>query len=129
MKLYHSSFQQLSILVPKIGYGRHNGEDPRAVNEPVVYLTNDDSEIFYRKGIVFPYKYTVEIDENDYELFLDEVDFEFKQEFNKVFGNTIEDSLWYFLKRPINLPQSLSKLHVFNKVPCYGEGETISVSA
>lgn len=106
MKLFHSSNLKLSVLMPMFGEGRHKGEDPRAVNEPVVYLTNSEEDIFSEKLIPAQYKYIVEISEDDPDLFLDENDFSFRQECYEDDGE-LDTTRWYFLKRSINVHETL----------------------
>lgn len=107
MRLFHSSFEQLSILEPRLGESRHKGEDPRAVGKAVVYLTTSADEIFSHKGIIIPYKYIVEIDENDTYLFLDEKDFEFNQDCNRDYEDLQDDTKWYFSFRSIKVMETL----------------------
>lgn len=106
MKLYHSSNKRLSVLVPIVGGNRHKGEDPRAVNEPVVYLTNSQDETFAEEGIIHRYKYIVEIPMEDPDLFLDEKDFAFRQECNEAFGEN-DATRWYFRKKSIIVQATL----------------------
>ncbi|PIC87995.1 hypothetical protein CSV72_02270 [Sporosarcina sp. P20a] len=108
MKLYHSSYLKLSILNPTVGSDRHDGEDPRAVGQPVVYLTAAEDEKMRGKGEdhVATYKYIVEIPEDDPDLFIDEKDFLFIQECNQAFEEN-DLTRWYFLKRSIAVKQTL----------------------
>lgn len=90
------------------GNDRHNGEDDRAVNQLVVYLTTAEDEIFRGKGVesVATYKYVVEIPEDDPDLFLDEKDFVFRQEYNEALGET-DTTKWYFFKRSTKVQETL----------------------
>ncbi|QHE59781.1 hypothetical protein FHE72_01055 [Rossellomorea vietnamensis] len=106
MKLFHSSNKRLSTLTPTIGGSRHKGEDPRAVNKPVVYLTTSEEETFAENGITHRFKYIVEMSLNDPDLYLDEKDFEFRQECNETFGEN-DTTRWYFLKKPISVLETL----------------------
>jgi hypothetical protein len=107
MKFYDSSHIKLSMLEPRLGGTRHKGEDSRAINQPVVFFTNAQDEIFSKEGIVVPFKYIVEIDENDPELFLDEKHYAFIQECKEVFPDLKDDTKWFFLRRPIKVLETL----------------------
>jgi hypothetical protein len=107
MKLFHSSHLKLSILEPRLGGNRHEGEDPQAINQPVIYFTNTEDEIFSNEGIVAPYKYIVEIEEEDPDLYLDEKYFELIKNGNEAFPDIKNNTKWYFLKRPIKVVETL----------------------
>ncbi|MEK5183221.1 hypothetical protein [Paenibacillus sp. FSL P4-0288] len=105
MKLYHSTCIKLSVIDPMIGNYRHDGEDPRAVNQPVVYLTTDKDELFWNVDEEATYKYVVEIDENDPDLCLDVKDYEFKKKCNEELGVSVNNK-WYFYLKPINVSET-----------------------
>ena len=66
MKLFHYSGQKLAVLVPQIGDTRHKGEDEQAIDQPVVWLTDGDSDVTYDKdgNVSSIYRHVVEIDLN-----------------------------------------------------------------
>lgn len=70
MKLYHFSDGKYSVLKPMMGKNRHSGEDKRIVGKPVVWLTADNN--MANDEATYKYKYTVEINEKDKNLILDE---------------------------------------------------------
>jgi hypothetical protein len=69
--LYHFANTQYSELLPVIGANRHSSEDPRAIEKPVVWLT--DSPI-RAPGVEAQaqFRHEVEIEEDDPCLFKDE---------------------------------------------------------
>ena len=105
MRLFHSSSEKLSVLEPMLGDSRHKGEDPRAIDKPVLYLTTAEDEIFSYKDKVAQYKYVVEIDDDDTNLFLDEKDYEFMKECNEEYPE-MQIRRWYFSLRPIQVTET-----------------------
>ncbi|WP_339314640.1 hypothetical protein [Paenibacillus sp. FSL R10-2734] len=100
-----------------IGKYRHSEEDPRAVKQAVVYLTTEQDEIFRNGDVVETYKYLVEIDENDPDLYLDEKDYQFRQECNKDFEES-DNTKWYFYLKPINVSDTLEwNGHCYTRIP------------
>ncbi|MBW5471557.1 hypothetical protein GPJ61_27605 [Brevibacillus formosus] len=89
MFLYHFSDCDVDILQPMIGKNRHDGEDPLAVDKPVIYLTNCSDMIIDGQRRLF--RYTVEIDLNDPQLKPDRL-FNQMMEGNKNIG----EPQWFF---------------------------------
>jgi hypothetical protein len=91
MLFYHNSNQLLDKLIPKTGTARHGGEDPRAVSNAVVWLSNqpqlDDPPTKYR--------YVVDIDEKKPSLCMDNPFDQMQNQFNKIFPN-INTWRWFF---------------------------------
>ena len=98
MKLFHYSGQKLAVLVPQIGDTRHKGEDEQAIDQPVVWLTDGDSDVTYDKdgNVSSIYQHEVEIDLNDPQLFLDQKKEILDMGMLKATGN--RGSKWYFYK-------------------------------
>ena len=91
MILYHFSDHDVVILKPKIGDFRHKGEDSRAVDKPVIWLTTRPDSKDEEK-----YRYTVEINKNDPHLYADKG---FNNFMDQVFeqGEIREEKLnWFF---------------------------------
>lgn len=72
MILYHSTNCRLVKLVPTFGENRHNGEDIGAKGRPVIYLTNDKENISRENGVVYRYRYSIEVNKNESDLYEDE---------------------------------------------------------
>lgn len=68
---YHYSHEMLQVLVPTIGRARHKGEDPRAVDKPVVWLNDRELDDCADSEGPLEFLHIVEIDERDPDLFAD----------------------------------------------------------
>ncbi|WP_342472180.1 hypothetical protein MHH70_18310 [Metasolibacillus sp. FSL H7-0170] len=68
MILYHYSNQDVEVLKPILGPTRHGGEDLKAVNKPVIWLTTSSEDIQDNQP---KFRYTLDIDEKDERLFED----------------------------------------------------------
>lgn len=105
MLFYHVSSQKFDTLLPVVGASRHGGEDPRAVDKPVVWLSNDPRS--YREdseGMVARYQHEVDIPENDPDLHMDEGFDHFMKEADAAFPDKPPSLLrWYFCFRAVKV--------------------------
>jgi hypothetical protein len=61
----------MKILEPSLGGSRHSGEDPRAINQPVVWVHNRELISSEDKEGPHEFLYIVEVDESDPKLYVD----------------------------------------------------------
>ncbi|MFA0062491.1 hypothetical protein AB4370_22230 [Vibrio cyclitrophicus] len=71
MELFHFSSSLFDVLEPSFGENRHDSEDPSIVGKSVIFLTNKSDRA---PGVenTAKYRYRVEINENDPNLFVDQ---------------------------------------------------------
>lgn len=103
MKLYHSTNVKLKKLVPMRGENRNEGEDSGAVNKAVIYLTSDGEETRRdENGVPDKYRYTVEVDENDPDLFEDKKFTDLIKMGNQNLEKLISTK-WYYLLHEVDV--------------------------
>lgn len=95
VRLYHYSNVDTSTLVPSHGGRRHEGEDPRAVGKPVLWL----SDASMSSTPPHDFEYVVDVDEGDPALFRDELFAKGIDALVKQFGSGRFH--WYWLERTI----------------------------
>ncbi len=100
MKFFHYSDFSCDTLEPVVGGGRHDGEDDRAVDRPVVWLA---SQWMRRQGAgpggIARYQYEVEIDEADLQLHEDRKFADLTAQYNQMFRGgqgEVESLRWFF---------------------------------
>ncbi len=71
-RFYHYSDEPLDTLTPQVGNERHGGEDDRAVDKPVVWLSTTTMLRETKSGGVAEYEHEVEVDLDDPLLHEDE---------------------------------------------------------
>jgi hypothetical protein len=99
---YHYSRQKLEVLEPALGNARHEGEDPRAVGKPVVWLSDREVDSFDGREGPKKFLHVVEIDEGDPDLFADRSVDQFMEQVAKDLGLALPR--WFFFVRsvPVN---------------------------
>lgn len=95
MNLYHYSAEQYNVLNPTIGGSQHRGEDNRAVDKPVIWLTDSPNTKITDSTIGFlKYQHVVEVSPEDSNLHIDKKKADIASTMHQKFGVT--DSTWYF---------------------------------
>jgi hypothetical protein len=96
MILYHVSNEQIDVLKPQIGKGRHDGEDPEVVDKPAVWLS---SHILY---YIPPRKYLYEVlmEEDDPDLEVDNPFAGTMDDMGRMFGSD-DKVILYFVKKEV----------------------------
>jgi hypothetical protein len=103
MRLFHLSHSRYSRLEPQVGSKRHDGEDPRAVGVPVVWLANDPKMRSQGpSGEVPAYQHEVDVPDDDPALQVDEPFDQMMKQGDKMFG-TSTVLRWYFLTRGVDV--------------------------
>jgi len=96
---YHYSHTRCEVLEPRLGTRRHAGEDPNAINEPVVWLNNRELNCLEGGDGILEFLHIVEVDESDPNLHLEKGFNDFMRDFEQDFE--LKDSTpwrWYFYK-------------------------------
>ncbi len=101
MILYHFSNEKHEILTPQSGINRNESEDQRIFGRPAVWFTADNTYLI--NGVEGKYRYTIEIDENDPYLILDEA----LKYASEILGDEIK---WYASL----IPREYNKLEKWN---------------
>jgi hypothetical protein len=90
---YHYSRVKSEILEPSFGRHRHGGEDPNAVNEPVVWLSNRELGSMEDADEIVEFLHIVEVDESDSNLHPERAFNDLMQAFNSEFESEREPTL------------------------------------